>query len=220
VSTTANHLVDEPRAAAALPRDLVLAVVIAAAVTTIVLAAIVAATPSAWQLLGVGRGFVPPERYSLSAFAIVLATTFGQVVGWAAGSGLAFYVMTLVGFPRAFSTWRWALTLVYVGLAVVPLFAYHVLFGGPLLGLPRAGVEAGLKAMYPDAHALLYTAHPFVDGAVLPLAFLFLAALWATGDAPRRSLLVRSVLTLALFATSLAIALSLAIHSTLVHIRF
>ena len=53
----------------------------------------------------------------------------------------------------------------------------------------------------------------------MPLAVIFLGALWGLGEAMRRTMLVRTVLALALLGTSLAVALSLAIHSTLVHIR-
>jgi len=192
---------------------------IAIVVVVGLLLAVVAGSRSAWQLLGVGRGLVSPESYHLSAFVVLLATTFGQAVGWAAGGGIAYYVMTLLGFPRAFSTWQLALTIVYIGLGAFPLLVYHMLFGSPLLGLPREGLEGWLLANYPDAHWLLISLHPWVDGAVIPLGLVFLGLLWFTGDRPRRSRLVQTGLALALLGTSLAVALSLGIHSTIVHIK-
>lgn len=201
------------------PRRLVIPTLIAAVVVAGLLLAIVAASRSAWNLLGVGRGLVPPEYYHLSAFVVLLATTFGQAVGWAGGSGIAYYVMTLVGFPRGFFTWRVAMTIVYIGLGAFPLLVYHVFFGSPLLGLPRLGVEGWLLANHPDAHWLLVQVHPWVDGSEIPLGLIFLGLLWFTGDAPRRHWLVQTALSLALLGTSVAVALSLGIHSTFAHIR-
>lgn len=201
------------------PQRLVIPVLISLVVVTGLLLAIVMASRSAWRILGVGHGLVPPEYYHVSAFVVLLATTFGQAVGWAGGSGLAYYFMTLVGFPRGFFAWKLALTIVYLGLGAVPVLVYHVLFGAPLLDLPRQGLEGWLLANHPDAHWLLIELHPWVDGAVLPLGIVFLGLLWFTGDAPRRNWLVQTALSLALLGTSAAIALSLGIHSTFVHIR-
>lgn len=202
------------------PRRLIVPAVIAVFVAVLVLLAVVAKSESAWHLLGVGRGLVPPEYYHVSGFVIVLATTIGQAVGWAGGSAFGYYLATLVGFPRGFVTWKLVMSVVYAGLGAVPLVVYHVLYGTPLLGIPRAGLEEFLVRQYPDAHWLLYSSHPFVDGSLVPLAVVFLGFLWFTGEAPRRSRAVQTVLALALVGTSLAIALSLAIHSTFAHIRY
>lgn len=67
---------------------------------------------SAPQLLGIGRGLVLPEYYHVSGFVMVLATMMGQAVGWAGGSGIAYYILTRVGFPRAIFTWKLAMSLV------------------------------------------------------------------------------------------------------------
>lgn len=194
-------------------------VVIALATATVVLAWLVRATGLAWMLLGVGRGLVPPEYYPASGFVIVLATTIGQAAGWAGGSGAAYHVMTLVGFARSFTTWRLAMSLVYLGFVTVPLLVFHALFGAPLLGLPREGLDAWLLARYPDAHWLLVRAHELIDVSLLPLGLAFLALLWLTGEAPKRSVAVRTAIALTLLGTSLAVAVSLAIHSTVAHIK-
>lgn len=198
---------------------LLIPVVIAAVVVTLVLMAVVAASKSAWFLLGAGRGFVPEEYYHVSGFVLMLATTFGQAVGWAGGSGLAYYVMTLIGFPPTWTTWRVAMSVVYLGLGGLPLLAYHVLYGQWLLGLPRVGLDEWLNVNYPDARWLLLTFHAVVDLSLIPLTAVFLGLLWGLGERVRRSLVLQTVLALALLGTSLAVALSLGIHSTLVHIR-
>jgi len=193
--------------------------VIAAVVVTIVLLLLVVRSKSAWFLLGAGRGLVPEGYFHISGFILVLATMFGQAVGWAGGSGLLFYAMTLVGFGATWTTARIAMSLVYLGLGGLPLLFYHVFYGQWLLGLPRTGLEEWLAANYPDARWLLIPAHPAVDLSLIPLAALFLGALWGFGDRLRQSPVLQTVLALALLGTSLAVALSLAIHSTLVHIR-
>jgi len=66
---------------------------------------------------------------------------------------------------------------------------------------------------------LLIYAHPFVDLSLIPLAVVFLGILWMSGERAKRNWLLRTVLAISLLATSLAVALSLGIHSTLVHIR-
>jgi uncharacterized membrane protein YqjE len=65
----------------------------------------------------------------------------------------------------------------------------------------------------------LISAHPVVDLSLIPLAVLFFWVMWKAGDRVQQSTALQTVLALALLGTSLAIALSLAIHSTLVHIR-
>jgi hypothetical protein len=196
-----------------------LPVLIAAAVVTIVLLIVVANSKSAWFLLGAGRGLVPEEYYHVSAFLLMLGTTFGQAVGWAGGSAIGFYVMRLVGFGSTWTTARIAMSLVYVGLAGLPISVYEVFYGKGLLGLPRVGLEKWLAANYPDAHWLLITGHPIVDWSLLPLGVVFLGVLWGFGERVRRDRVVQTVLALAVLGTSLAVALSLGIHSTLVHIH-
>lgn len=194
-------------------------VVIAAAIVTILLLIVVAASKSAWFLLGAGRGLVPEEYYQVSGFVLVLATTFGQAVGWAGGSAILFYVMTRAGFGATWTSARIAMSLVYLGLGALPLLVYHILYGQWLLGIPRTGLDEWLTANYPDAHWLLITAHPIVDLSLIPLALVFLGLLWGLSDRAQRNLVTQTVLALALLGTSLAVALSLGIHSTLVHIR-
>jgi hypothetical protein len=201
------------------PARLWLPLLTAAAAVTLVLLLVVLASPSAWKLLGAGRGLVPEDYYPVSGFLLVLGTTFGQVVGWAGGTALLVYVLALLGTPPTWPRVRLAMTVVYIGLLIVPLLAYHVLFGDWLLGIPRAGLGDWLAVHHPDARWLLVTAHPVVDLSLVPLAVVFLAALWAGGDRVRQSPVLQTVVALALFGTSLAVALSLAIHSTLVHVR-
>jgi hypothetical protein len=76
-----------------------------------------------------------------------------------------------------------------------------------------------LAANYPDAYWFLIYAHPVVDLSLIPLGIVFLGILWWFSDRVQRDPVFRTVLALALLGTSLAVALSLAIHSTLVHIR-
>lgn len=192
---------------------------IASAVVTVALVVVVAASESAWFLLGAGRGLVPEEYYHVSAFVLMLGTTFGQAVGWGAGSGLLFYLMTLVGVAATWRTAQIAMSLVYLGLGGLHVFGYHLVYGQWLLGMPRAGLAEWLAANHPDAVWLLITAHDPVDWSLLPLGLVFLGILWGGGRGVRESRVLQTVLALALFATSLAIALSLGIHSTLVHIR-
>jgi len=194
-------------------------VLIAVAAVTIVLLLVVGQSKSAWVLLGAGRGLVPEEYYHVSGFVLVLATTFGQAAGWAGGSGLAYYAMTRIGFPWTWTTWRIAMSVVYLGLGAFPLLIYHVFYGQWLLGLPRVGLDEWLTVNYPDARWLLLGMHPVVDLSLIPLAAIFLGFLWGFGDRARRSLVVQTILALALLGTSLAVALSLGIHSALVHIR-
>lgn len=194
-------------------------VVIAAAAVTVLLLIVVATSKSAWFLLGAGRGLVPEGYYHVSGFVLVLATAFGQAIGWAGGSAVLFYVMTLVGFRATWTTARIAMSLVYLGLGAFPLLVYHVLYGQWLLGIPRTGLDEWLAQNYPDARWLVISAHPIVDLSLIPLAVVFLGLLWGFGERVQRNLGLQTVLALALLGTSLAVALSLAIHSTLVHIR-
>jgi hypothetical protein len=194
-------------------------VLIAVAIVTIVLAIVVGASRSAWFLLGAGRGFVPEEYYHLMAFLLLLATTFGQAVGWAGGSVIAYYAMRLVGFGSGWTTARMAMSLVYVGLAGLPISVYEVYYGKGLLGLPRGGIEEWLVKNHPAAHWLLIAAHPIVDYSLIPLGLVFLGILWGFGARAQRDRVLQTALALAVLGTSLAVALSLGIHSTLDHIR-
>lgn len=192
---------------------------IAAASVTILLLIIVAASKSAWLLLGAGRGFVPEGYYHVWGFILTFGTVLGQAVGWAGGSGIAYYVMTLVGLPANWATVRLAMSIVYLGLGGLPFFVYHILYGGWLLNIPRAGLKEWLAANYPGAYWFLITAHPIIDFSLIPLGIIFLWILWKLGDRVQRDPILQTVLALTLLGTSLAVALSLAIHSTLVHIR-
>ncbi len=196
-----------------------LPVLTAAAAVAILLLLVVWASPSAWTLLGAGRGLVPEAYYPVSGFLLVLGTMLTQALGWAAGTALLVYALTLVGISPTWASIRLAMTVVYLGLLMLPLLAYHVLFGGWLLGIPRAGLGDWLSLHHPDARWLLITAHPVVDLSLVPLAVVFLAVLWGSGDRIRRSPGLQLVAALALLCTALAVALSLAIHSTLVHVR-
>jgi hypothetical protein len=147
---------------------------------------------------------------------LIMLTTIGQAVGWAAGAAIIYHVLLLAGFPRGDGVGKVAMTVTFLGLSIGPLLAYHLLFGAPLLGLPRTGLAEWLLENHPDAHALLVTYHPAVDLAVVPLGAVFLGVLWLTRA---RGLGVRALLAIALLGTSLAIALSLAIHATIVHVR-
>lgn len=192
---------------------------IASATVVIFLMIIVGFSKSAWMLLGAGRGFIPEGYYHVWGFVLMLGTTFGQAVGWAGGSAVAFYMMTLVGFPAIWTTARLAMSVVYLGLAALPLSVYHILYGGWLLGMPRVGLKEWLAANYPNAYWLLIYAHPVVDLSLIPLGIVFLWLLWKFGDRVEREPVFQTALALTFLFTSLAVALSLGIHSTLVHIR-
>jgi hypothetical protein len=206
-------------AAAAAPRRPWLAGAIAVVAVALLLLGIVARSRSAWALLGAGRGLVPEDYYPASGYALVLATTLGQAVGWAIGSALLVYALTVVGLSPTWPRVRLAMAVTYLGLAVLPLLVFHALVGGWLLGLPRAGIEDWLATDHPDARWLLIDAHRGIDVSLIPLAAVFLLALWGFFGDPRRSLAAQTAGALALLGTSLAVALSIAIHSTLVHIR-
>jgi hypothetical protein len=111
------------------------------------------------------------------------------------------------------------MSAVYLGLAAIPFLLFHIVYGGWLLGMPREGLGEWLSANYPGAYWLLIYAHPVIDLSLIPLAALFLGLLWAYGERVRREPRLQNVLAISMFGTSLAIALSLAIHSILVHIR-
>jgi hypothetical protein len=200
-------------------RRLWLPALVAGAAVTIVLLIVVLRSKSAWFLLGAGRGLVPEEYYHAWAFLLLLGTAFGQAVGWAGGSALLYYGMTLVGFEASWPTARIAMSVVYLGLSGLPLLVYHVAYGQWLLGLPRAGLDEWLTANYPDAAWLLLGAHAFVDWSLIPFGLAFLGLLWGGGERVRRSRGLQTAAALALLGTSLAVALSLGIHATLVHIR-
>ncbi len=199
-------------------RRLWLPVGIAAAVIAVAGVLVVIASRSAWFLLGAGRGFIPEEYYHVWGLVIMLGTTFGQATGWAGGSAIVYYVMTLVGFRAGWPTARLAMSLVYVGLATIPLSAYH-LYDRWLLGIPRLGLEEWITANVPDARWFLLTTHVVVDYSLIPLGVVFLGLLWGFGERVQRDAVVQTVAALALLGTSLAMALSLGIHSILIHIR-
>jgi hypothetical protein len=201
------------------PPPLWLPPLVALAVVTALLAVVVGTSRSAWALLGAGRGLVPEAYYGVSGFVLVLATTLGQAVGWAGGSALLLHVLTLAGVRASWLAARLTMTVVYLGLATLPMALFHLVAGGWLLGLPRVGLAEWLRVQHPDAHWLLITAHPVVDLSLIPLGVLFLWVLWGTGDRVRHSFGLQTLGWLALLGSSLAVALSLAIHSTLVHIR-
>lgn len=192
---------------------------IASLAVTILLAFIVAASKPAWALLGAGRGFIPEGYYHLWGFVLLFGTLFGQAVGWAGGSAIGYYAMTLVGFPAGWTTARLAMSIVYLGLVVFPLSVYHHLYGGWLLSLPRAGLDEWLTANHPGARWLVISAHPIIDYSLIPLAALFLGLLWWSGERVERNPLYQMIAAVLLLLTSLAVALSLGIHSTLIHIR-
>jgi hypothetical protein len=208
-----------PLAAAGSRARVTVATLVALGLVAGALAVIVARSPSAWRLLAAGRPLVPEAYYPVSGYVLVLATVLGQAVGWAGGSALLAYVAVRAGLPPTWTTVRAAMSAVYLGLVALPLLVYHALFGGWLLGLPREGLETWLATHHPDARWLLLGLHPVVDLSLVPLAIVFLVLLWGTGDRPRTAFGVQLLLALAVLSTSLAVALSLAIHSTLAHIR-
>ncbi len=193
-------------------------VIAAAALVTVLLGVIVALSWSAWSLLGAGRGFVPEDYYPVWGFVLALATTFGQAAGWGAATALGWYVLGRLGLP-SIPALKIAASAAYLALGPLPIAVYHGLFGGPLLGLPREGVRPMLQARYPDAYWLLFGVHPVIDTALIPLALVFLGIVWFTGDGALRSRPLQAGLALTVLGTALAFALSLAIHSILVHIR-
>jgi hypothetical protein len=194
-------------------------VVIAAVIVTVLLAVIVAASHAAWSLLGIGRGFVPEGLYPISGFAIVFALTFGHAAAWAIASGVIFYLMTLFGSGANWVAARIAMGVAYLALGPLPLLIFHLLYGGTLLGLPRAGLGEWLAAEHPGASWLLITAHPIIDYSLIPLGLIFLGLLWKYSERLERERAFQTALALSLLGTSLAVALSIAIHSILAHTR-
>lgn len=194
-------------------------VLIAAAAVAVLLLIIVAASHSAWSLLGIGRGFVPEELYPMSGFAMVLALTFGHAIVWAIGSIIVFYLMIFWGYGETWKTACNAMAVAYLVLGPLPLLLYHLLYSGWLLGMPRAGLSEWLAENHPSARWLLIYAHPVIDFSVVVLAAIFLGILWKYGDRVQREINLQTALALTLLGTSLAVALSLAIHSMLVHAR-
>jgi hypothetical protein len=193
--------------------------VIAAAAVTILLLIIVAASLPAWSILGLGRGLVPESFYPVSGFFLVVGLTFGHAIVWAAASVIVFYLMVFLKYGNTWATARNAMAVVYLVLGPLPLLLYHILYGGWLLGMPRAGLQEWLAENHPAARWLLIYAHPVIDFSVIPLAAIFLGILWKYGDRLQRETTLQTVLALIILGTSLAVALSLAIHSTLVHAR-
>ncbi|MEX0805418.1 MAG: hypothetical protein WD688_19185 [Candidatus Binatia bacterium] len=194
-------------------------VLIAAAIVTVLLLIIVAVSHPAWSLLGIGRGLVPEELYPVSGFAIVFALTFAHAVGWAIGSGVVFYIMTLFGSGANWVNARIAMGVAYLFLGPLPLLLFHILYGGALLGMPRAGLPEWLAAEHPGANWFLITAHPIIDFSLIPLGLIFLGLLWKYSERIERERRFQTALALSPLGTSLAVALSIAIHSTLVHAR-
>jgi hypothetical protein len=96
---------------------------------------------------------------------------------------------------------------------------FHVIYGGWLLGMPREGLAEWLMVNHRGAYWLLIYAHPIIDFSLIPLAVVFLGVLWKYGERVQRDTTLQTVLALSLFGSSLAIALSLAIHSSLIHAR-
>lgn len=201
-------------------RQSVAPLLIAAALVIGLAAMVVFTSRSAWQLLGIGRGFVPPELYHYSALMVILGTTFGQFVGWVAGSALLAYVRWWVTEkPATLKLLQISATIVYFGLAALPLFFFHFLFGGPLAGIPQEGLPEWLQQNYPGAYWLLITAHPMVDWSLVPLGIAVVLIFWGRAEQVLRNRALQALVLFLILGTSLVVALSLAIHSTLAHIR-
>jgi hypothetical protein len=201
-------------------RHIVGSVLLAAVVVVALAGVVVFTSKSAWQLLGIGRGLIAPAFYHYTGLLIVLGTTFGQFVGWAVGSMLLAYVWhRLTGSAVTFRVVQVSISIVYCGLAIAPIFFYHLLFGQALAGVPRPGLDSWLRLNHPDAYWLLSFGHRVVDLLIILLFIAVLALIWGTGE---RMVRLRGLQTLVLFLillTSLAVALSLGIHATMAHIR-
>jgi hypothetical protein len=196
-----------------------LSFMIAAIVTTALAVLVVFTSQSAWQALGIGRGLVAPEQYHYTALLVLLGTTFGQCIGWAAGSALLVYVWLLFGSAMTLRVVQMSMSIVYCGLAVMPWFFYHLLFGQPLAGLPRPGMAAWVQQHYADAYWLLFPGHRVTDLLIIPLLVAVLGLLWGGGERVLRRAGMQTLLLCLILLTSLAVALSLGIHATLVHLR-
>jgi len=83
---------------------------------------------------------------------------------------------------------------------------------------PNEEWKEWLAANYPDAYWLLNYGHPIGEFSLIPLAINFLGLLWKYGDRAARTYFSERV-ALSHLGISLAIAPSLAIHSSLVHIH-
>ena len=192
---------------------------IAAAIVTVLLLIIVAASHPAWSILGLGRGLVPESFYPVSGFFLVVGLTFGHAIAWAVASVAVFYLMVFFKYGNTWETARNAMAVAYFVLGPLPLLLYHILYGGWLLGMPRGGLGEWLGESHPGGRWLLIYAHPVIDFSVIPLAAIFLGILWKYGERLRRETILQTALALTILGTSLAVALSLAIHSMLVHAR-
>jgi len=225
VSHVEAQVIDSPApetpAAPWLNRHTAPAVIVAVGAVAILAFAVIMRTSSAWHLLGLGRGLVPEAYYPYWGGVLVLGTALGQFVGWGAGAALLAHAWGLLTgrsiTPRVV---RSAMIAVYLGLVILPLSVYHVLFGQPLLGLERAGLREQLLREYPDAHLLLYDLHPAIDLSLIPLGVAAVWILWGASDRRLAGFSMQLVLALTILTTSLAVALSLGIHSVFVHLRF
>jgi hypothetical protein len=198
-----------------------MAPLLVAALVTIGLAILVMfASKPVWYLLGSGRGLVSPSAYHVMALLIVLGTTFGQFAGWAAGTALLVYVWYLLGSAITFRVVQVSMSIVYCGLATGPIFFYHFLFGQPLAGLARPGAAAWVRQHHPEAYWMLFPGHSVIDLLVIPLCIAVLVLTWGTGERLVRQRSVQTLVLLLILLTSLAVALSLAIHATHAHLRF
>lgn len=193
---------------------------IAAAAVMILAVIVIFTTESAWRLLGAGRGLVSPGYYPVVGLVVLLGTTFGQFLGWAAGSALLAYVWCWVSASSAKDRIvQVSMTIVYLGLAAVPLFFYHVLFGQPLAGIERPQLTEWLSQNHPETYSFLYVIHPIVDWSLVPLGIGVLALIWGCFGRLRRDRPIQILFLFLVLLTSFAVALSLGAHSTLAHIR-
>ncbi len=192
-----------------------------AAVAVIVLAMVIVFTSqAAWHLLGAGRGLVTPEFYHYTGLLMVLGMTFGQFAGWVIGSALLVYVWgRLTANATTLRVVQVAASIVYCGLAVVPVFSYHFFFGQPLAGLPRPGIAAWISQNYASAYWLLFPGHHVVDVLVIPFLIAVLVLIWGMRERVVSHWGMQTLVLFLIMATSLVVSLSLAIHSILVHIR-
>ena len=191
-----------------------------AAVVVIALAVLVVFTSkSAWHLLGIGRGLVAPAAYHYTGLLIMLGLTFSLFVGWAVGSALLVYVWQVLGSATTLRVVQVSMSIVYFGLAIVPIFFYHLLFGQPLAGLPRPGLAVWVHQTYPEAYWLLFPGHRVTDWLTIPLLIAVLALILGGRERMMRHWGMQTLVLFLILLTFFAVALSLSIHSTLVHIH-